>query len=185
MATKGSIIRRTFGAPAPSAANPFGPGVDYQSNIAGWRHPQYMPASPHRLPSLSPGFVLPSGSTSGNAPILAPGPGSQTGILDPHHYAKIASGNIIASVLAAAPLFLAAPPGYRNFLLVRCPAANAGNVYLDFNQPASANSPIKIEADQTYLFDEVVPQDDLYAFGDAAGQVLIFAYSNIALPVTQ
>lgn len=179
------IIRRSFGAAAPSPANPVGPGVDYQSDIAGWRHPQYMPATPHRLPSLSPGFVLPSGSTSGNAPIVTPGgPGSQTGILDPHHYARIASGNFPVVQTAAQALFLAAPPGFRNFLVLRGLAANAGNVYVDFNQSASVNSPIKIEADQTYLFDEVVPQDDLYAFADAAGCFLVFAFSNIALPVS-
>lgn len=189
-----AVIRKGNASRARTPAAPPAPDLDYQSNIAGFRHPQFVPGQPHRLPGLVRGFVLPIGATgpapvSGNAGLVTPGalqPGQQIPVWDPHHYWNVASGNLTAPVAGAGALnnpFLTGPQGLRNMLTLRCPAANTGNVYIDFGQAASALSPYKIEADQTILFDEGVPQGDLFCFGDAAGQILVYAYSNIAAPV--
>lgn len=170
-------------ADAASPDGGVGRPVEYDSQLAPWRSPQYLPGSPHRRPgivnrpNISPllngGVGAAPGATD---PTVINVP--QTGIIDPHHYASVSSNNIPVPVTVTQTPFLTAPQNKRNFLALRNPAA-VGIVYIDFGQSASANSTIAVGPGQTLLFDEVVPQDDLYCFGSAAGLTISFAYSNI------
>lgn len=203
MAAKRPFVRRSFhpAAAAPAAqpaaslssgpSNPDDPGVQgdggigqplqYASELAPWQHPQFMPGDPQRLPGLvrgpvSPliGFQLPSPTT--------PTPGvssTTTSILDPHHYAAITEGSVVGSTAAGTgTAFLTQPAGLRNLLLLRNPSTNTGSIYVGFGTPAGLLSSLKIDPGQTYLFDEVVPQNDVYAFS-SAGETLAYAFSNI------
>lgn len=109
----------------------------------------------------------------------------QQWIEDPHHYANVVGGFFNPGVVLAPNTlvpFLLSPPGKRNMLTLRNANALGGaNIYIDFGKIANAFSPLFIVPGQTVLFDTVVPQNDLYAFSDAAGTAgLAFSYSNIA-----
>lgn len=207
MVTRRNISRQPQPAPAPAMsaadalaaspnqsdpydpANPgFGRPLDYTSDLAGFRHPQFLEGAPHRLPGVVRGplsnFInAPAGSalapTSG---VLMP-PATQTGVFDPHHYAQVNSTSIPVPTTATQTPFLTQPATLRNMLAMRNPNATA-NIFIDFGQSASALSTIRIAPGQTLLFDEVVPQDDLYCFADAAAATLSFAYSNIVRPAS-
>lgn len=167
-----------------------GTPLDAASLLGGWRHPQYLESSPHRLPGVvrksTQPLIFASGAPSAIAPLTTPTVGvpiDQDGMFDPHHYARMNSGNIGLLVVAPSAPFLTAPATYRNALVLRNGHATA-NMYIDFGQPASLLSPLKIAPGQTLLFDVVVPQDDLYAFADVAGATLVYAFSNIPGPLT-
>lgn len=164
----------------------FGRPLGFTSDLAGFRHPQYLEGAPNRLPGVVrtplPGFVnAPPGSALAGTPAL-PAPSAQSGIYDPHHYAQVNSTNVPVAQTAVQIPFLTQPATFRNLLALRNPNAVA-NIYIDCGQSASVLSTIKIAPGQTLLFDEVVPQDDLYAFADAAGATLSFAFSNIPRPI--
>lgn len=169
---------------SPDQSDPIGEGsglggpVDWASDLAPWRSPQYVPGAPQRLPGLVRGPISPLiGAASATTP--TPSVSSATTVLDPHHYANVVSGVLNVTQNATQAPFLLQPASLRNMLSLRNGNA-AGNIYIDFQQSASANSPIKIVPGQTYLFDEVVPQNDIYAFADAPALVLCFSSSNIA-----
>lgn len=170
-------------AAADAAAPDGGVGrpVQLMSDLAGFRQPEYLPGSPHRLPgkvrsNIAP-LVMPGGLPGVTDPTVTPV--DQTGILDPHHYASVQGVSVPVTQNTTQVPFLTAPSGKRNFLSLRNGAA-AGNIFINFGQSADANSPIMVGPGVTILFDTVVPQDDLYAFASAAALTLSFGYSNIA-----
>lgn len=174
------------GVDSPDQSNPVGAGsglggpVDYVSDLAGWQAPNYMPGSPMRLPGLVRGPVSPLIASVPSSAVPTPSLTAATVVIDPHHYANMVSGVVSPVSQAAIQVpFLTTPAALRNALQFRNTHATA-NIYIDFQQSASVNSPIKIAAGQTYLYDEVVPQNDVYAFADAAGVTLAYAFSNIA-----
>lgn len=158
--------------------------VDYSSDIAAWRSPQYLTGAPHRLPAPVVRTPLPliglqpaAGDVDAAASASVAAPAS-TPISDPHHYAQVSSNLIPVTQNATQTPFLTQPSGRRNLLGLRNPAA-AGNIYIDFGQSASAGSWLQVGPGIQILFDEVVPQDDLYCFADTPGLTLAFAYSNL------
>lgn len=175
--------------------------VSMQSQLSPWEHPQRVDSSPMRLPPNGSRLVWPIDTLIGDssttvlpdaggdnlpAPLLPVIPDSQTEqwITDPHHYAKVISGLFVPGIVNAANTlqpFLVSPPGRRNWLTLRNGNAIGGaNIYVDFDKSANVNSPLFIVPGQTVLLDTVVPQNDVYAFSDAASTVgLAFSYSNI------
>jgi hypothetical protein len=148
------------------------PPVGLISDLQPWESPQYIPGDPHNLPALldRPSHFQftpsssPLGPTGPATPIGAPAP-----LFDAHHYADM-GGEVVQAVNVASIIVMPQPSARRNILLIR----NSGttNIFLSFGQDASANSVLKLASGQQVLFDEVVPQDDVYAFSDvAAGQV--------------
>lgn len=201
MAAKRVFLRRTIG-PGPALpgtesgttypdggsdpSTPGHPGIGdplaYASDLAGWRSPQFVPGSPQRMPGLARGPVSPLIGVPPSATVPTPTMSLATTVLDPHHYAAVTEGTTPGSTTSGAgSAFITQPAGLRNMLLLRNPSTNAGNIYIGFGNPASLNSSLAITPGQTYLFDEVVPQNDLYAFS-AAGETLVYAFSNIPVP---
>ena len=82
----------------------------------------------------------------------------------------------VLGLSATATLILSRPNTLRNFLLMRN-AATTANIYVSFGTPASANSILKIIPGNHVLFDTRIPQDDVFAFSDAADGTIIVAYS--------
>lgn len=171
----------TVAADDASADGGIGRPVALESDLAAWRSPQFLPGSPHRLPGQVqrtnvPPLIYPGAAPGPTLPGSTPAPSTQ--VVDPHHYANVSSNAVPVTQNATQAPFLTAPSGKRNFLALRNPAA-AGIIFIDFGQSASANSTIAVGPGVTLLFDEVVPQDDLYCFANAAALTLSFAYSNI------
>lgn len=101
-------------------------------------------------------------------------------IADPHHYARIVEQpNVAIATTAGGTLLLTEPDFVRNYLMMRNNSV-AANIYVAFGSPASANSVLRITPNNMILFDTVVPQDDVYAFADAASGFLSFNYSNLS-----
>lgn len=172
--------------PTPPPADP----VDLASQLEPWAHPQFLPGNPHRIPPpnqrvrfpVSPliGSQFADGSLSPPPPVLGSFPTADTNAsVDPHHYASVLSLYSPVPTVSPSVPFLTQPASKRNLLILRNDSA-AANIYIDFGKSASAQSTLKITPGQTFLFDEVVPQDDLYYFADAAAGFLAYSYSNIA-----
>jgi len=196
MATKRDVRRRLHAA-APAAAvttypndgndpsTPGEPGIgqplQYASDLAPWRSPQYVPGAPQRMPGFVRGPVAPLIGAPPSATTPTPGVGTATVVLDPHHYANVVEATTTPSATAGVGTpFLTQPAGLRNYLELRNPDTNTGDIFIGFQNPASSLSSIRITPGQTYLWDTVVPQNDLYAFGEVAGELLVYSFSNIA-----
>jgi len=161
------------------------PPVALDGNLLPVDHPQWVPPNPHNLPpasarptrrSVLAGTTLISGAVP-TSPSGSGFPGPAEPIFDAHHYANLIEGNIAVGNLISAK-FLDMPATLRNILIFRNTSA-AANVYLSFGRDASLNSVLRLTPNQIILLDAVVPQDDVYAFGDAAAATLSYAYSTI------
>lgn len=143
--------------------------------------PRELVAEPQRLPGSPSAFtaqavIRPSGFAA-QAPSFSPTETSAPRVFDSHHYANV-SDLFNAIPNGSSILILEAPSGLRNYLMLRNCSATA-NIYIGFGNDASPNSTLKLEAGQIALFDTVLPQNDLYAYGDAVSAFLAFSYSNI------
>jgi hypothetical protein len=151
-----------------SQRNPPQPPVSFiAADRLPWDAPQRMPGGP----SMRKPMVDLNGqpvSPDQSVPTAAIG--------DQWHSARIVSGQALVPNLASVK-FLDIPPERRNLLMFRNYSANA-NVYIEFGRDASDDSVIRLTPNTMMLFDVVVPQDDVYAFGDAANAILSYAYSN-------
>jgi hypothetical protein len=88
-----------------------------------------------------------------------------------HWYAQIIS--VAFSVTTTSQRLLDQSAAWRNFLAIRNSSASA-NIYVGFGLDASTTASwLRLAAGTIVLFDTVVPQDDLYFIGDAAGSVAI------------
>ena len=156
------------------------PPVDFLNKLTPFSAPQTIPGSPHNLPSDRPVF-RPFVGVSGPAPSTGPLSGGGFEIVDLHHYASLITGLVAVGIVSAVSPFLTESGNRRNFLGFRNNSATA-NVFLDFGVNATAGSWLRLTPNQIVLFDAVVPQNDVYAFADAVGGSLAYAYSTIALP---
>lgn len=177
------------------ANDPRFPAVEYLNILEGFQSPQRIPTGPHNLPPRGArplrvygpngmelmGAQPASSVVQGTPPSAGLGVGEVMQINDPHHYAHVISAilNPVSTDAQNNAVFLNAPSGRRNMLSLRNQSATA-NLYVDFGKAANTLSPLKLTPGQTILFDVVVPQDDLYAFADAAAGILSYAYSTIA-----
>lgn len=100
-----------------------------------------------------------------------------TPIFDEHHYARLNGELVINVPNGSSQLALPGPATLRNMLQFRNASASA-NVYISFGAVASLNSLLKLAAGDQILYDVVVPQDDVFVYGDAASAVLIIGSST-------
>lgn len=154
------------------------PPVHYSSDRAPWEDPNYIPGTPMRAPAKGslpmPGNVPTQGS---------PATGDSTFIADPWHVATIVSAAVSPAIVTAPDTqpFLSAPNTRRNVLMLRNASTGGQNIYVEFGKVATTDTVLFLVPNQTIYLDAVVPQDDLYAAGDAAGGRLAFGYSTINL----
>lgn len=164
------------------------PAVQLDSLSSSTENPQFLP----NRPFVFPGTYRSGSRWLGGAPFPggqgAPQPGSNiiappapaAPINDPWHVAEPITGVAGAAVVGQSQLILPRNSVKRNLLGFRNTAAAGGaNVFIDFGQPAQANSFLKLTPGQTMLFDEVVPQSDIWAQGDANNWALTFIYSTV------
>lgn len=149
--------------------------------LTPWSQPQSLDQLPRDYtPAMGPivGRIAPGGQpyTPGE---LAPDVQS---VYDAHRYARL-SGSARLPVGTASGLILAAPPTRRNFLVIRNISATA-NVFVDFGIAADATrTPIRLIPNAILVFDDVVPQDDVFAVADAAAGVVGLSFSNVNFQV--
>ena len=126
-------------------------------------------------PSGDPPSVVAGAPDAGTVPAQV-----GTVIVDQWHLAEPIEGNASTGG-ASAPSFITIPraPVARNFLMIRN-SAGAGNLYVSFGNAASLNSALQLVPGATALFDEVVPQGDVYVFSDTANVTFSYSYSTIA-----
>ena len=144
----------------------------FLGNLAPYEHPQTL---------YGPGTALPLYS----APSAADAKPSVLGqaaspVLDQHRYAWLGGSVAVAVPNAASIKFLDAQNALRNLLMFRNASATA-NIYIEFGTDANLNSTLVIQPGQLMLMDTVVPQDDLYAYADAANAILRFSYSTLGV----
>lgn len=133
-----------------------------------WDVPQYMPQSPHNLPSRPDPAV--AGSTVRDIPASG---------LEVRESYRFASFNSLSLTVGTTSIkFLDAPIGKRNFLGFRNASTGGQNLYVDFNSQASTGSWLKLTPGTIVVFDTVVSQDDLYVISDAAGGAFAYVYST-------
>lgn len=126
--------------------------------------------------------VVTQPGTSGEpaTPVAVAFPAMQR-VRDTHRYARVLEASTpVANGQSA--MFLSQPTGNRNMLMFRNTAVaglGAPNIYISYGQNASLLSIIKLLPGDFMLLSEVVPQDDLYAYADAAAAVLAYGYSVI------
>lgn len=138
------------------------------------------------LPLMGPMGAWPMGPSAqpdgpradGRPGVPQPGePGGPVPVNDAHRYAFL-RGEIVAAVNNGSSLLILAQNDVRrNMMLVRNSSATA-NLYISFGTQATLNSPLYLTPNQMVLFDTVVPQDDVYAYGDAAGAQITLAFST-------
>lgn len=141
------------------------PPIEWVGTREAFTPPQTVPPVPMTVPGVARKGRLSS-----------PGAGAITEVRNDHAYATVLDASV--AVTTASAKFLDSPTGLRNLLMIRNSSATA-NVFIGFGRDATTQSTLQIAAGQTVIFDTVVPQDDLYVIGDAAGS-LSFAYSVIA-----
>ncbi len=161
------------------------PAVSMPDNGAPIDFPQYIPPHPHNLP---PNRDRPrAGTYNGgteliDAPLYSPGmlpvADEQQQVYDPHHYAEVQEGAVTLNTGASRQVILR-PTNRRNYLTLRNASPGVETIGISFQGDASLASPLLLQPGQTILFDVVVPQGDVYAFGSALTAVLSFGYSNI------
>jgi len=130
-------------------------------------NPQDMPVAPRGLRN---GRVRPLQDLGDQLP-TAP-------VLDASDYPSFNGSQPWALITTTDTIVSPKPNALRNALIMRNASATAANIYVEFGGPASANSIIKIVPGNHVLFDRRVPQDDIHAYSDAAGGVLIVATSQ-------
>jgi hypothetical protein len=158
------------------------PAVKLMDARTPYEHPQHLPNLPVHQPAVLPRPKQGSGAPS----IFAQTVPSAQPVSDAHHYAFLS--DLVVAVPESSVLFLDQPPNRRNMLMLRNSSGIGGpNLYISFGTPAGLNATLVLgpataanPSGQIAMFDTVVPQNDCYAFADAAGGSLSYAYGNMA-----
>lgn len=147
-----------------------------------WSNPVDMPYGPQpfRPPGATGARLTPGGALPGAGGAFPIAGGAEGGGLEVYSLERFATlrGSVRIAVANTAPgtLAISAPPTFRNFLGLRNASA-AANIFVEFGNDASANSFVRLAPNEIILFDAAVPQDDVFAFADAANAFLIVAQS--------
>ncbi len=97
--------------------------------------------------------------------------------LERHRYASGMVDVNLAIPSANSIKIIDQPNGRRNYLALRNTSPLV-NIYLGFGKEASTLSTIEIVPGQVYIFDTVVPQDDVYAIASGVNGSLSFQYTS-------
>lgn len=149
------------------------PPVQWISPLEAFESPTALPVGPHNLPR----DLLPRARTVGQ-PNTVQGfdPGATLNVREMHRYASLTDLSLVVGTTSVR--FLDEPTGRRNMLGFRNASTAAQILYIGFNQDATSLSWMALTAGTIVLFDDVVPQDDLYVVSSAAGGILAYSYSN-------
>lgn len=160
---------------------PVFPPVDLASTLAPWdSNPRPLidtgAAGGMHRPSRVPGIATVRESARAAE--------SAQSVFEAHRYARIVE--FVSPVAVAGSALLQSPiigqsDALRNMLMLRNSSATA-NIYVSFGVPASLNSLIRLTPNTILLMDTVVPQDDIYAFADAASGFVVIGFSTIVRP---
>lgn len=156
-------------------SNPNFPPVKWVSPLEPFESPTLLPAGPHNLPrdGLQRARSIGAPNTVQNFD-----PAATYNIRENYRYATLTDLSLVIGTSSVK--FLDAPTGRRNMLGFRNASAGAQILYIGFNQDASATSWMALTPGTIVLFDDVVPQDDLYVVSSLAGGILSYAYSNFS-----
>ena len=150
--------------------------VRWISDREAWASPQYIPPSPHNIAQTPASRGIPNPTPEQRASTaLFQTEGYVQNVRDTFKFASITS--ISTTVGTTSIKFLDAPIGKRNFLGFRNPSTTA-TLYIDFNSAASSGSWLALTPGTIVLFDNAVPQDDLYVIASAASTPFSYAYST-------
>lgn len=108
-------------------------------------------------------------------PIIAP---PATVVQEDLRYGDM-STQTIAFTGAGAQLVLQRPQGKRTFLVIVNELAAPNVARVDFDRPPNVSTGVPIAASANWLFDSVVPQNNVYVWVPAAGNITI-AWINAA-----
>jgi len=144
---------------------------DGWENRGGWgRVPGYSPPGPHNLPR---GAAARWGTAGAGVP-----PGID--VREVNRYPMVTT--VAINVGLTGQLLVSQPDTTRIVLIVRCDASSAGSILVAFGISASINTAaFTIPPGGVLLLDYVVPQDDVFIVGSAAGCVGTCVYANSAL----
>lgn len=129
---------------------------------------------------LPPGTV-PQNLPSHRVPGVEYAPDGSAYIIDLHHYARPIEGyTAVPDVTAGglSVLLLQESDARRNYLTLRN-ASSLVDIYVSFGREASAQSPILLAPGQTILYDNVVPQTDMWVLASGASGFLAYSWSTI------
>lgn len=98
-------------------------------------------------------------------------------IFNESDYVKLNGSQRFAIPNGSSLSVLPTPNQLRNWLGLRNDSATA-NVYVEFGNVAGPFSWIKLAAGQILLFDTRIPQDEVYAYADAADAFLVIVQST-------
>lgn len=141
-----------------------GPTIPLLGRIAPW------PMGPSAQPD--------GPRVSGRPGVPLPGePGGPIPVYESHRYAWFRGENVVPVNNGSSTLVLPQTDALRNMLLIRNSSATA-NLYISFGTQATLNSPLYLTPNQMVLFDTGVPQDDVYAYGDAASAQITIGLST-------
>ena len=139
-----------------------------------WNSPQYLPPSPHNLPSRPDPAVMLAPQQGTTSDIFVSG--DTVSVREVYRYASVNSLSVAVGTTSFK--FLDQPIGKRNMLGFRNASTGTQVLYVDFNAAASTGSWLALQPGTILLFDAVVPQDDLYVISSAAGGLLSYMYST-------
>jgi len=104
-------------------------------------------------------------------------PSAVTTVYESSRYGDMVIQTVVFAAIGCI-LVLPRPSGIRTYLLIENLLAAPNQIRVNFDNPASANSGIGIDSSGSWLFDSVVPQNNVYIFAPAAGSVQI-AWINV------
>lgn len=135
--------------------------------------------------SNAPGVFPVDGPTGGGGAVSPPG---SVPVYDLSEYVTLNGSNAYA-VATTSTLILKRPSSWRNYIHLRNASGVGGaNLYVEFGDEARADaagvggSIIRLAPNEQILLDKRVAQDDLYAIADAAGGILVVAFSVYSFP---
>lgn len=146
------------------------PQVNWLSPLEAWNSPTFMPGSPHNLPKEAAIQELRNNTAQFNFD------GQTVNVRETYRYASLQ--DLSLTVGTTSIKFLDAPIGKRNMLGFRNASTGTQNIFIGFGSQATTSAWMKLMPGQIVLFDDVVPQDDLYVIADAASATFAYAYST-------
>lgn len=157
------------------------PSVEVVSGLAPWDS-RYLPIvhipdvekSPFGIPGMRRGAKL--------APLSLSLANQIAQIYDPSRYPFTASSySAVAFTAGSSTLILSQSDALRVYLMIRNDAVTS-NLYVDFGVYATAKTTLKLTPGQIVFWDTVVPQGDVYTFGDSADAAAAYTYGIMAKP---
>ena len=154
------------------ATNPNFPQVNWLSPLEAWSSPTFISGAPHNLPKDTASSAIATAQNTAQFSF----DGQTINARETYRYASLQ--DISLTVGTTSVKFLDAPIGKRNMLGFRNASTGTQNIFIGFGAQATTSAWMKLMPGQIVLFDDVVPQDDLYVIADGASATFAYAYST-------